>query len=31
MMDEILAKYGYMTVSDLVSETYKEGTLWYPE
>lgn len=29
MMDEILAKYGNMTVSDLVSETHKEGTLWY--
>ena len=29
MMDEILAKYGNMTASDLVSETHKEGTLWY--
>ena len=27
MMDEILAKYGNMTASDLVSETHKEGTL----
>lgn len=29
MMDEILAKYGNMTASDLVSETHKEGTLWH--
>ena len=29
MMDEILAKYGNMTASDLVSETHKEGTLLY--
>ena len=29
MMDDILAKYGNMTASDLVSETHKEGTLWY--
>lgn len=29
MMDEILAKYGNMTASDLVSESHKEGTLWY--
>ena len=29
MMDEILAKYGNMTASDLVSETHKEVTLWY--
>ncbi len=29
MMDEILAKYGNMTASDLFSETHKEGTLWY--
>lgn len=29
MMDEILAKYGNMTASDLVAETHKEGTLWY--
>ena len=29
MMDEILAKYGNMTASDLFSETQKEGTLWY--
>ena len=29
MIDEILAKYGNMTASDLVSETHKEGTLWY--
>lgn len=29
MMDEVLAKYGNMTASELVSETHKEGTLWY--
>lgn len=29
MMDEILAKYGNMTASDLFSETHKEDTLWY--
>ena len=29
MMDEILAKYGNMTASDLFSETHKEGTLLY--
>ncbi len=29
MMDEVLAKYGKMTASELVSETHKEGTLWY--
>lgn len=29
MMDEVLAKYGSMTASDLVIETHKEGTLWY--
>ena len=29
MMDEILVKYGNMKASELVSETHKEGTLWY--
>lgn len=29
MMDEVLAKYGNMTASDLVLETHKEGSLWY--
>ena len=29
MMDEVLAKYGKMTASELVSETHKMGTLWY--
>jgi uncharacterized phage-associated protein len=29
MMDEVIAKYGKMTASDLVAETHKEGTLWY--
>lgn len=29
MMDEVLAKYGNMTASDLVAETHKESTPWY--
>lgn len=31
LMDEVLAKYGKMTASELVSETHKKGTLWYEE
>ena len=29
MMNEVLAKYGNMTASELVAETHKEGTPWY--
>lgn len=29
MMDEVLAKYGSMTASDLVAETHKKDTLWH--
>ncbi len=29
MMDEVLARYGNMTASQLVTETHKEGSLWY--
>lgn len=29
MMNEVLARYGSMTASELVAETHKEGTLWY--
>ena len=31
LMDEVLAKYGKMTASELVLETHKKGTLWYLE
>ena len=29
LMDEVLAKYGSMTASELVAETHKEGTPWH--
>lgn len=29
MMDEVLAKYGNMTATELVAETHQKGSLWY--